>query len=690
MGEGRAKLWQLFLGADYAGFKVWHYAAGTTTDKTVWSGADKGASQPQPMTADSNGWIQFYADGDYRFDITDCDGIQIQSFDPIRITDDTSLVWENSHGTTLPPLDAHNEWQMFAKNDGSTFDTTYIHNPLIPKWQALIHDMYINVKDHGAVGDGVTDDTASIQAAFDAAKANYQSVYFPAGTYLITSTIWAGKDGANTFTQGTPQQNQVNGIIGESAPGTIILGKNAGGIMLDMSGTHFKIMRDISIVGHASAPPAIGVYWARTSVSDRGSALGFYENVYVDGYFTIAAGYNYGQEGSTYVACTFSQRGGGGRASYIAVKEDQDATAALSSGAVVSGIVSSNEESFYRCRFSNGDPANVGTGLSSIIELDSTTLYRYYGCFMNTLGVGQSTGYDIPGYRLKTNSQIMRGLLIDGALFHAFGNSGLTFQPTILEFDNSGTGAFYNIRLTNPWYTSLDGTEKVVLQAGTQVRRSHLECYNIDASATGARLEERIKLICGSNTGASYIKLDGEFDGTIECLRDTTLTLTDPIKVKGTLLKTDSGEFTVLGMQHLWEPVNRHILDANTDGQIEINSNWVEVDTLSSASTGELRFIRQDPDDATRPCTPQEGDIIYLLAFSDGRDIEVVHNPPSTAADDEICLMSPVALTDPSKTGVVLDRAHQTLILMRRQKTAGGNTANMWCQIAPLGDPSQT
>ena len=43
----------------------------------------------------------------------------------------------------------------------------------------------VSVKDFGAVGDGVTNDTAAIQAAITA-SAN-KSVYFPAGTYVATS-----------------------------------------------------------------------------------------------------------------------------------------------------------------------------------------------------------------------------------------------------------------------------------------------------------------------------------------------------------------------------------------------------------------------------------------------------------------------------------------------------------------------
>lgn len=53
----------------------------------------------------------------------------------------------------------------------------------------------VSVKDFGAVGDGVTDDTAAIQAAINAAATfgvtgNFgAAVYFPSGRYIVSSTI---------------------------------------------------------------------------------------------------------------------------------------------------------------------------------------------------------------------------------------------------------------------------------------------------------------------------------------------------------------------------------------------------------------------------------------------------------------------------------------------------------------------
>lgn len=46
-----------------------------------------------------------------------------------------------------------------------------------------------SVKEYGAVGDGMTDDAAAIQAAIDAVALFGGTVYFPAGTYIIGTTL---------------------------------------------------------------------------------------------------------------------------------------------------------------------------------------------------------------------------------------------------------------------------------------------------------------------------------------------------------------------------------------------------------------------------------------------------------------------------------------------------------------------
>ncbi|MGG1514143.1 glycosyl hydrolase family 28-related protein [Paenibacillus oryzisoli] len=45
----------------------------------------------------------------------------------------------------------------------------------------------LNVKDFGAKGDGISDDTRSIQTALDAGTKKKLSIYFPAGTYIVNA-----------------------------------------------------------------------------------------------------------------------------------------------------------------------------------------------------------------------------------------------------------------------------------------------------------------------------------------------------------------------------------------------------------------------------------------------------------------------------------------------------------------------
>ena len=57
---------------------------------------------------------------------------------------------------------------------------------------------YVSVKDYGALGDGTTDDTDAIQRAIDQLiipTKNKRSIFFPSGTYIITSPIVFDNDG---------------------------------------------------------------------------------------------------------------------------------------------------------------------------------------------------------------------------------------------------------------------------------------------------------------------------------------------------------------------------------------------------------------------------------------------------------------------------------------------------------------
>jgi polygalacturonase len=78
----------------------------------------------------------------------------------------------------------------------------------------------VNVAAFGARGDGVKDDTAAIQAAINAASAG-STIYFPAGTYLVSGLILERRSGLSLAGEGHQS------IIQQKAGGSRLLTCNA-------------------------------------------------------------------------------------------------------------------------------------------------------------------------------------------------------------------------------------------------------------------------------------------------------------------------------------------------------------------------------------------------------------------------------------------------------------------------------
>ena len=85
---------------------------------------------------------------------------------------------------------------------------------------------YISVKDYGAKGDGVTDDTAAIQAAFTYASGRQIGIYVPGGRYLVTSPLTLNVTGSTS-----------NAIWGDgNGVSVIMLNTGGNGININYSG----------------------------------------------------------------------------------------------------------------------------------------------------------------------------------------------------------------------------------------------------------------------------------------------------------------------------------------------------------------------------------------------------------------------------------------------------------------------
>lgn len=114
--------------------------------------------------------------------------------------------------------------------------------PLTKATHRMIEGSFINVMDFGATGDGATDDTAAIQAAQTASESTGQIVYFPVGTYKITSTI------TNSTTTAIRWQSDGGGQLSFSNYPSAVLeftGAASGDNMLEMGDNTLLVIRGL-------------------------------------------------------------------------------------------------------------------------------------------------------------------------------------------------------------------------------------------------------------------------------------------------------------------------------------------------------------------------------------------------------------------------------------------------------------
>ena len=76
-----------YSGMEMTSAKLYHYAAGSTTLKNIWSDRSESTTLAQPFVSDANGVWAFFADGLYKFVITTSDDVPVFTWDNFLIQD---------------------------------------------------------------------------------------------------------------------------------------------------------------------------------------------------------------------------------------------------------------------------------------------------------------------------------------------------------------------------------------------------------------------------------------------------------------------------------------------------------------------------------------------------------------------------------------------------------------------------
>ena len=194
-------------------------------------------------------------------------------------------------------LDLANSYQYQGDAAG------YVHNTA-PRSLTAKLDEYVSVKDYGAVGDGIADDTVAIQEALtdlytrQLTAQTRRILFFPAGRYVVTGTIVLP---SHAYLAGEGRNSSLIEFVGTSSLVSHVIQANLGttGIVLrqlgvstdtaipvvSFAGVNGALLDDVALRGPGRptlvAPASDATLLAISGVTSGFNAVTASENIYI-------------------------------------------------------------------------------------------------------------------------------------------------------------------------------------------------------------------------------------------------------------------------------------------------------------------------------------------------------------------------------------------------------------------------
>jgi hypothetical protein len=338
--------------------------------------------------------------------------------------------------------------------------------------------VYINVKTYGAMGNGSNDDTSSIQSAITAALATTNgtaAVYFPAGTYKITSTLNCSSATASS------SGNSVL-LVGDGKLASRIFKNSSFGYavsFLGYSGPTYPAvyggMKDISVQGNATTGGGVSLNSCQQMIFDNVSIDGNNDtaldiNTSQDSYFHDVT-FNTNGSSTKYVVNIYGSSNGTSNMLWwqqCRVETFVKGALSITRGSGASGG-GNNGFFFSQCKFENYPTVN-----GDFIYVDSYTQQLYMDQIFFSAG-NYNSGYSTPANFITFGSASASPGFNQASFTNIFANTGPTTNigNSVINInggsDLSGTIAIDNVFIDaapNTGIVNINGATGLTIELG--------------------------------------------------------------------------------------------------------------------------------------------------------------------------------------------------------------------------------